>query len=228
MAKKPTTINTLVLSDADKALLQAIVTDTASAAGFRYVPQGVSTNLVAAGLVEINPAVSNADGIGTRATPKGIETLNTNETPVATASNVAAGAITKPTFTIDSGVALPNIKRNSGGNGSKSAYPFDALELNQSFHVPADGNNKLPRVIAAAVSNANARYAKPTGQSETVEVTKYQLDASGKRVKVDGHFVKLGKKSVTRPQMKAEREFALRTVDANDIRGPGIRVFRIA
>lgn len=228
MTKKPVTlapVNTVDITPEEINLLQSIANATASEAGFLYVSIAASVNLVALGLVEINPSVSNADGIGTRVTPKGTAKLNIHSNPAP--AHVSAPAAAKPAIAIDNDVALPVIKRNSGGNGSKAAYPFDVLEPNQSFHVTADGNDKLPRVIAAAVSNANARYAKPTGENETVTMASYQVDASGKRVKVNGHFVKTGEKQVTRPKMKAEREFVLRTVDANDIRGAGIRVFRV-
>ena len=225
MSKAPKPIS-LSLLPTDISLLATIVEAT-KAGSVLYIPPVASSTLVTSGLVETNPAMSNADGLATRATQKGLyykmsDTSQTQAAPVAAASTVAV-----PAMAIDKGMALPPIKRNSFGATKRApAYPFADLEVGDNLHIAATGDAKLARVLAAAVSNANSRYAVATSESETVTQATYQVDAKGKREKVNGHFVKTGEKQVTRPKMKHEREFTLRSVDATDPRGAGFRVFR--
>lgn len=205
------------LSVSDTALLKTVV-DATNANSFVSLTPAATASLVAAGLVETNPQLADASGIATRATPAGIARFA--PAPVA----AAPGA--KPA--IDTNVALPAIVRRGGFKKKEGAekWPFDELTVNASFHVaPVEGKD-MARVMAAAVSNANAKYSVKTGETETVEVETYQVDDKGKRVKVNGHFVKTGKKSVTRDKTKKERDYVLRSVGADDPRGAGIRVFR--
>lgn len=221
MAKGPSTLAAAPLSDADINILKSAVVATKDNT-FIFVKPDASAILVAGGYAETNPAMEDADGIATRATQKGIDYI------MAILSVAASIATLTPTpkFEIDSGIPLPVIRRNHKSGGSKSAYPFEQLEVGQSFHVAADDVGKIPRIMAAAVSNANKHYATKTGETDTVKMPIYEVDAKGKRVKVNGHFNKTGEKDVTRPKLKHEREFVLRSVDATDARGAGVRVFR--
>ena len=222
MSKAPKPIS-LPLLPADITLLATIV-EVTKAGNVLYIPPFASSTLVTGGFVETNPAMSNADGLATRATQKG---LDYKMSDTQTAPPASAPPEAQPAMAIDKGMALPPIKRNSFGATKRApAYPFADLEVGDNLHIAATGDAKLARVLAAAVSNANSRYAVATSESETVTQATYQVDAKGKREKVNGHFVKTGEKQVTRPKMKHEREFTLRSVDATDPRGAGFRVFR--
>lgn len=110
---------------------------------------------------------------------------------------------TNPTgFELETGVPMPAANRGSG----ESKYPFDAMEVNQSFHVPAtDARPKPARALASVVSSATARYATPDPKGAT------RKNKSGKTV----------------PVMVEQRKYVIRTVGADDPKGIGARVFRV-
>jgi len=110
-------------------------------------------------------------------------------------------------FAVESGVPIPAIKRQGAAT---SIYPFDALEVGQSFFVPATDEMPNPgKSLASTVSSASKRYAtengtrtinrknKETGEMEPVEVPAYKYD----------------------------RKFMVRTVEENGVKGA--RVWRI-
>lgn len=217
MAKKPTLPT---LTDTDKQLLKAAL--DAGDNGLMVLPT-FSQTLVTLGYLETNPTVNDATGIATRITQKGKEFMGVTQPASGPVTNVTMPAASKIAIRTD--VPLPTVVRK--GNGRVSNYPFDDLPVNGSFHVADVEGKDMAKTLAAAVSNANGRFSKPGTEMETVTVATYQVDATGKRVKADGHFVKTGTKSVTRAKAIKEREFVLRTVTATDPDGAGTRVFRI-
>jgi len=179
MAKK--SVKTAVID------LAAIV--AAGAAGL-YTSPAVHAPLVAEGLVEINTTMTNEAGeIATRATQKGIESMSTDKAaPAATA--------VKSAFAVEDGVAIPAA---AGRGRVGNTYPFDAMQVGQSFFVP--NTEKKPdaaKSLASTVSSATARYAVATGNK------------------------KLNRKNVEVDEMKATRTFTVRAVEG------GARVWRTA
>ncbi len=176
--------------------------------------------LVEQGLVEINPGITNEAGeFATRATQKGIESMNTN-TGAPTPTTGAAAV--KSAFKLDDAVELPTIKR--GGRGG-NVYPFDEMAKGQSFFVAATADKPDPaKSLASTVSSATARYAVETAEMETVEEKTYQTDDAGKRVKRDGSFVVLSTQMVSRPKMELTRQFVVRSVEEGGVKGA--RVWR--
>lgn len=183
--------------------------------GFAYVKNGATAAVLAeAGLVELNPQMVDGDKIAARATNEGVdayqngdsvEPTNTNEgtETMNTENTVAAPAA----FAVESGVPIPTIKRQGAAT---SIYPFDALEVGQSFFVPATDEMPNPgKSLASTVSSASKRYAtekgtrtinrknKETGEMEPVEVPAYKYD----------------------------RKFMVRTIEENGVKGA--RVWRI-
>lgn len=72
-------------------------------------------------------------------------------TPAAPAAPVA-----KPTFTIDKGIAIPVATRGARG----VVYPFDTMEVSDSFFVAATEAKPTPaKSLASTVSSASKRYA---------------------------------------------------------------------
>jgi len=141
---------------AKKIGLAAIVAAMAADPHFAWVPKAEADALVAEGVAEINPTLtdpSKKGRVATRATQKGIDQ---NTAAIAAGSTAgapaAAGEAPKPTFTIDDNVAIPAV---SGRGRVGSVYPFDALNVGQSFFVPKAAKN-----LASTVSSANARYAE--------------------------------------------------------------------
>lgn len=164
-----------------------------------YTSPAVHGPLVEAGMVEINPAMTNEAGeIATRATQKGIDEMNQN-TETGTA---AASAPVATSFAIEDNVPMPTGSgRGRGGN----VYPFDALEVGQSFFVPnSEEKPNAAKSLASTVSSATARYAVASEDGAT----------------------KTNKKGKVVPVMVETRKFVVRSVEENGVNGA--RVWRTA
>jgi hypothetical protein len=62
----------------------------------------------------------------------------------------------KSTFVIEDNIPLPKSKR---GGKRESAYPFDALQVGQSFFIPASEKHPEPaKSLASTISGAMKRY----------------------------------------------------------------------
>lgn len=125
--------------------------------------------------------------------------------PPAPAAPVAAIVPTPATggFELESGIAVPAAHR--GGHGA-TKYPFDAMEVGQSFHVASTAERLKPaRTLASVVSSATARYAKPAKDGAT----------------------RVNRNDKTVPVMVNTRTFVIRSVDSTDPKGEGARIFRI-
>jgi hypothetical protein len=182
------------------ALLAAIV--TAGADGM-FVSPTDSAPLVAAKLVEVNPAVVDASGaLATRATPEGIALVNSTNTNGAAAAPAAASTGTSK-FAIDTGIEMP---ASAARGRTATTYPFDALQVGQSFFVPNTTEKpNAAKSLASTVSSANQRYAVP---------------AEGTRTDRKGNVV---------PNKTLTRTFVVRPVDESaQGRGAGARVWRTA
>ncbi len=199
---------------------------------FVYTNEGEHTAWVMEGLAEVNPGmVEEGTGkIATRATQKGIDSLNPAATLQSTETETQASkAVTseskKMTIEIETGIAIPTVKRGRQG----SSYPFADLPVGGSFHIPKTAENQAPeKSIASTVTVQNAKYSVGTGEMEEAEVSVFATDEAGKRIKgEDGKFIKSGTKTVTREKTKQERQFVVRVVGEDDPKGPGARVFRV-
>lgn len=139
----------------------------------------------------------------------------------------------KTVFDIDDSVPMPDAHKKRGGKrGSK--YPFEKLEVGQSFHVPKSKDMPNPvSALASSLTGARRRYETPVKDAEgnqvfeTVKVKTYATDAHGKRIKdKDGHFVVSGEKEVSKPKTQQTRDFQVFEAAKDDPKGPGARVFR--
>ena len=183
----------------------------AAGANGLFTPAAVHGPLVEAGLVEINPAMVNEAGeIATRATQKGIESLDSaaivvdDATTKANSETAATGKTekVKSMFKIENEVPVPAISgRGRGGN----MYPFDQLAVGQSFFVPnSESKPNAAKSLASTVSSATARYAVPAEDGST----------------------KTNKKGEVVPVMVETRKFVVRSVEEDGVKGA--RVWRTA
>lgn len=200
MSNPAKSLNTNPPTKLQKELLAEIVAAANSPTGFTYVAEGKAKPLVDRGLIEVNPAMKNDAGhVAARATNAGISIImeNKDATPAAAESNETAA----PNFAIDSDIPMPAVNRRR-----KSAmYPFDTLEVGQSFHVPATNERPNPaKSLASTVSSANKRYAEVI-PGET------RVDRKGNTV----------------PATKPTRLFRVFEAASDDPRGAGARVFRV-
>lgn len=167
------------------ALSEAIA---ASAEGFVYAVPAAVAPFVAAGLVETNETIKDEHGniaVRLKTETKEPEAM-TNETSAAPSS----------AFAIEDGVPLP---AGSGRGRTGTTYPFDALNVGQSFFVPnSEDKPNAAKSLASTVSSATARYAQPSPDGAT----------------------KTNKKGETVPVMVETRKFVVRAVEG------GARVWR--
>ncbi len=188
-SKKSTAKNTAAASAAVIGLAEIV----AAGANGLYTSPAIHASLVEAGLVEINPGMTNEAGeIATRATQKGIDEMNQN-TETGTAATSAPVATS---FAIEDNVPMPTGSgRGRGGN----VYPFDVLEVGQSFFVPnSEDKPNAAKSLASTVSSATARFAVPSEDGAT----------------------KTNKKGETGPDMVETRKCVVRSVEG------GARVWR--
>lgn len=167
-----------------------------------YVPEALAQELWAKGWIEVNAALKNEKGdVACRATFAGAEAVEAMESamenPVAVvlASPEVAPKV-KSVFSIEAGIPVPP-PIGRGRSGSK--YPFDELQIGESFFV-ADSSEHPDATasLASTVSGATQRFATdhPT-ETKTV-------------------------RGVVVPKKVYSRKFSLRRVEG------GARVWRVA
>lgn len=145
----------------------------------------VGKPLVQQGLIEVNAEdVAAALSVArARLTQKALDAL-----PKPASADAPVGSA----FGIITNAAPPPSKRGSGlrSHGAPKKYPFDALELNQSFFVSVSEDTPDPlKSLGSAISAANMRYAEDTGEKKQAKRAakgpdgKARKDAAGKIVK---------------------------------------------
>ena len=202
-----TTKKSAAKKTAEIATVIGLAEIVAAGANGLFTPAAVHGPLVEAGLVEINPAMTNENGeVATRATQKGIESLdsaaivvdNSNSETAATGKTEKVKSMLK----IENDVPVPAISgRGRGGN----VYPFDQLEVGQSFFVAnSESKPNAAKSLASTVSSATARYAVASEDGAT----------------------KTNKKGEVVPVMVKTRKFVVRRAEEDGVKGA--RVWRTA
>lgn len=192
-------------AQADK--LATIVAATNSDAGMCYMTEKSVQVLVDAGYVECNIGMTDpndAKKVAVRATQTGL--AYEHDAP-ATTEGTTTMESPATAFAIEDGVKIPAIKRKGSAT---SVYPFDALEVGQSFFVPATEDTLNPgKSLASTVSSASKRYATENG-TRTIN----------RRNKESGEM-----EQVEVPAYDYERKFIVRSVEENGVKGA--RVWRV-
>lgn len=188
-------INRELLSQIAAGTVTTVDRDKAMSAGLQYMLNGQPTPLIEVGSVDMASGQAPV-----RISEAGTAYLN------ADAGSAAVVEPTAETFGIISGAILPASKRGNTGGGAPIKYPFDKLEMGQSFFVPVSA--KLPdpvKTLGSTVSAANMRYAVETGETNEVERAK----RDGKKAARDAAGNKI-METVTRPVYKFNRKFTIR------------------
>lgn len=152
-------------------------------------------------------------------------------------SAAPAVAASSSAIEIDTDVAMPaDLTRRRSPR--ETLYPFDKLEVGQSFHVAKTAENPEPAVrLSSSVSGAHIRFSpvingedgKPVMESYTVPVYQAGPDGKGYAKDADGKRIKTGEETKQREKRgEPTRKFRIVPVDASDKRGEGARVFRVA
>jgi hypothetical protein len=196
--------------------LLAQIVDATQKGGFVYVTVEEGKPLVDHDpqLIEVNPTIldpMDANKAAARATVAGAEYVaNAGDSVSPVAANDASATLVSA-FSIITDAALPASRRGAGGGGAPIKYPFDKLEIGQSFFVPVSAEHPNPvKTLGSTVSSANMRYAEETGATREVtrakrgDGNKALLDAAGNKVT----------ETVKVPVYKYTRKFSIRAVKA--------------
>jgi len=221
----------------DIVLLGTIVAATETVGYTMIDPASASVNqLVRFQYIELNVEMTENDKTACRATAEGITFFNANKPADAAkvkeevTTMLANGVSTFNLYEIDNDVPMPAVgKRGGFGRGRAVQYPYEQLNVGDSFHIAATEKCPEPhKSRASLISLWNNKHAVMDGAEKLVKVSEYQVDEKGKRVRLNGHFVKTGEKMVTRKEKSYSKKFAIVAVDASDKRGAGARVYRVA
>lgn len=140
----------------------ALMTSIVAAMAIEATPYLMATpkqveKLLADGMVEQNPDIRDGDKIATRATEKGIAAMNEQTSAPATGTAAASP------FAIIKGATLPTTR----GGRTSVLYPFDDMEPQDSFFIPATTEKPNPaKSLASTVSAATKKYATDTGTTK--------------------------------------------------------------
>jgi len=193
------------MSKNQQAKLSTIVKATHGNPPYAFFTQKNVKVLLDAGYVECNTDISDGDRVAVRATKTGEEALQrANNPPNESESTMSTET---PQFAIDNDVSIPAVTRRGA---TASPYPFDEMELGQSFFVPATEAMANPgKSLASTVSSASKRYATENG-TRLINRRNKETNEMGQ---------------VEVPKYHYERKFMVRTVEENGVKGA--RVWRI-
>lgn len=196
-----------------------------------FMTAGEGQELAQAGLITVVPSETspvNPLAYRVHITEAGVNALSA---PVAPVAPVASA---KPVYAIADNIPIPTVKRgnpNIGNQQRESSYPFEQLQINQSFHVPCTSEDAEPwKKMASNVAAANTRSLVEVVPQEmvTTEHRKMRVDAEGKPILSAEGKKQYDKFVTTEPKKVATKRFIARRVDATDPCGAGVRVFRVA
>lgn len=179
------------LNKSQKALLTAITEATKGEQGFMFVSELDAEYLVEAGVIEVNGDMKDEAG-----------NVAARSLDVSTTTKTESKAVPVSKFEIESGIEVP-VKGRSGA-GRSSVYPFEALEVGQSFFVPnGEGMEDAYKSMSSTVSSANSRYSE----------------------EIPGE-TKVNRKGATVPATRQTRQFTHARAEKDGVQGT--RVFRVA
>ena len=169
-----------------------------------HVSREVGLPLVNEGFITVDTEQLNPAGDALASlTDKGKEMISGNATNTTMALSQSGYGVIK-------GAVLPPSKRGfAKGGGAPTQYPFDTMEIGDSFFVPKSEKHPNPeKTLGSTVSSANTRFAVDTGTTKTVTrnkrgpKNKLVLDAAGNKIQ----------ETVTLPVYQHTRKFSLRPV----------------
>lgn len=212
------------------ALLAAIAS---AEGGFLMLTQAEGQDIVNEGFAVVDTSIVDGDTAAVRLTEAGTaklaETKDNGGNPEATAGTAPAAEAAKSSYDIDDGVPMPT---GTVRRGREGGYPFDKLEIGQSFHVAKTADNEDPAArLASSVSGARVKYSEEVpGETETVVKKTYKRgpDGKGYAKDADGKRIVESEETVTVPKLKMTRDFVCKSVGADDPKGEGARVWRVA
>lgn len=151
------------LTKASLSLLAAICAAQIANTVF-YASDNDLKQLKDAGKVDIHPTATdpaNPANHAVRATAEALAEYQASQsTPASNTTTVAPTA-----FKLVSGVPIPSVKRR-GGKGA-AVYPFEQMEVGQSFFIAATAEKPNPaKSLTSTTASATRRFATPNGERE--------------------------------------------------------------
>lgn len=193
----------------DKNKLKEIVDATAAGTPV-YVGQVQGQPMVAAGLIEINTTVPNPND------PSEVMCRSTATAADYLASDTGTGetAKTAGNYAIMKNVALPAAKRrgNPSGNGAPTKYPFESMEVNDTFFSGNSEHKKgdAVKALGSTISAQNKKYSTETGEHKTV--TRAVRDKHTHKAVLNADGSKQTE-TVQLPVLEYNRKFTIRPVE---------------
>jgi hypothetical protein len=191
-------------------LLSMIAAATA-AGGFHYVTKDEASPLLShvPQLIEVN---TNMIEEGTGKAAARATSAGTAMTQTAQSGAAVPGVVMPSPFGIIKGAILPPSRRGEGlrGGGAPKQYPFDTMEVGDSFFVPVSEKHPDPlKTLGSTVSSANMRFAEETGEMRKVH---RKVRGKDRKATVDGagNFVY---EDVEIPVYKHTRKFEIRGIE---------------
>jgi hypothetical protein len=209
----------------------ALLAMLADAGGSLMLTQAEGAGIINDGFATVDTSIIENDTAQVTLTDAGRAELDkANGADDNGTADGAAASGGSSSFEIEDNVAMPTDATRRGRSGG---YPFDKLNVGQSFHVAKTTENPNPAErLASSVSGARAKFAIPDGdKTETVTVKEYQRaegEGKGFAKDADGKRIVVSSREETRPAMKVTRDFTVKSVGADDPKGEGARVWRTA
>lgn len=192
----------MALKKASIALIATIAAAMAADPFYALATEKEAKELTDGGLAEFNPDIRDGDKIAIRLTDEGLKMADASNTDNSNSTDTGSTATAAIGFAIIGDAKLPGASRG-GRNGP--VYPFDDLNVGQSFFVPATDDKPEPaKSIASTATSAAKRFAKPV------------TNADGSAV-MEEYTVKGVTK--TREKFEYTRKFAVKSVEAGKVYG---------
>ena len=195
-------INRTMLASIASGFIKYVNQTEALAVGLNHNPPLIEVNMGA-------PNPEDATRVAVRLSEAGMAYLGTNNNM---ANEVVKTETVASNFGLINGAVLPPSKRGTGlkGGGAPKKYPFDDMEVGQSFFVPVSASHPDPvKTLGSTVSSANMRFAEETGEVKSVERSKR---GKGNKLELDANGNKIVEVK-TVPVYKFTRKFEIRGVE---------------
>lgn len=232
MAKTPTPAAAAARTAVTLTGVSLLAAIAASENGYMMLTQAEGQDIVNEGFAVVDTSIVEGDTAAVRLTEAGTaklaESKDNGGNPEASNGTATAADAAKASYAIDDGVPMPT---GTVRRGREGGYPFDKLEIGQSFHVAKTAENPDPAArLASSVSGARVKYSEEIpGETETVTKKTYKRgpDGKGYAKDADGKRIVESEETVTVPKLKLTRDFVCKSVDASDPKGEGARVWRV-
>lgn len=143
--------------------LPKIVESTLNPPHYCFTAKEIHEKLIKKGFVEIKEDMVNAAGeIATRATELGIAEISKIKQEKETMSEGKSGvSMAAGVYEIENIAVVKEATKRKGGGKKGSSYPFDKLEVGQSFFIEATEKNPTPWEKQSLVAMAQSNYTVP-------------------------------------------------------------------